>query len=229
MAVFLLSNTYAEEKKEPKGFNGSTEFGLVVTSGNSSNATTTGKIDLNYDVRRWLHHLKLDVINTRTDGIRTAERYNLNTKSNYKIENEQFLFVSLTHDIDNFSGFQYQSAISMGYGKNIIATDNLKWSAEIGPGYRYSEFETGGNDQETILHLGSKAEYIINKLSRFKSELTVDHGKNQTISILDIGYINQLSQSLALKVGYNIKKSTNVPVGSKATDTITSMSLIYSF
>jgi len=220
---------HAEEEKKPQGFSGITELGIVVTSGNSSNTTTTGRIDLNYDLRRWLHHLKVNVINTQTDGIRTAERYNLNTKSNYKLQNEQFLFLSFTHDIDNFSGFQYQSAVAMGYGRNIISNDTMKWSVDVGPGYRISEFKSGGNNKEAIVHVGSNAKYSINKLSSLKAELNVDHGKSQTISILDLGYINQLSKSLAIKVGYNIKKSSNVPIGSKATDTITSISLLYSF
>ncbi len=225
----LANITLAEENKKAEGISGAAEFGLVLTTGNTNNSTTTGKFKVTYDARKWLHNFNLNIVNAQTDGTRTAERYFFTAKSDYKLKNERFLFVGLTHYIDKFSGFAYQSAVTFGYGKNFYDTKDFKFSAEIGPGYRVSEFDTGGNEEEAIFHLGSKSRYLINKYTSLSAKLSIDSGTNQTISILDLGYINQLSNALALKVGYNVKNSSNAPVGNKRLDSITSMSLLYSF
>lgn len=219
----------AEKSKEPKGLSGSAEFGLVVTTGNTDNSTTNGKFKLSDDTKNWFHDFSLDVVKAKTDGVKTAERYFFNAKSNYKLDKNEFLFVGLTHDIDKFSGFDYQTSITAGYGRKLYDDKTFKLSAEVGPGYRISEFDTGGSEDETIIHLGAKSKYVINEYSSLNADMSVDSGSNQTISILDLGYVNKLTTALALKVGYNVKNSTNAPVGNKATDTITAVSLLYSF
>ncbi|HFB67203.1 MAG TPA: DUF481 domain-containing protein [Aeromonadales bacterium] len=218
-----------EQDKGPKGLSGSAEFGLVVTTGNTDNSTTNGKFKLSEDTKNWFHDFSLDVVNAKTDGVKTAERYFFNAKSNYKLDKNQFLFVGLSHDIDKFSGFDYQTSVTAGYGRKLYDDKTFKLSAEIGPGYRISEFDTGGSEKEGIIHLGAKSKYIINEFSSVGADLSVDSGSNQTISILDLGYVNKLTSALALKVGYNVKNSSNAPVGNKSTDTITAVSLLYSF
>ncbi len=219
----------AEKDKGPKGLTGSAEFGLVATSGNTDNSTTNGKFKLSDDTENWFHDFSLDIVNAKTDGVKTAERYFLNAKSNYKIDDKQFMFVGLSHDIDKFSGFDYQTTFTAGYGRKIYDTKTFKLSAEIGPGYRISKFDSGGSEKEAIFHLGVKSLYVVNEFSSFNADLSVDSGSNQTISILDLGYVNKLSAALALKIGYNVKNSSNAPVGNKSTDTITAVSLLYSF
>jgi len=219
----------AEEEKEPKGWFGAAEFGLVITSGNTDTSTATGKFEVSYDLEKWLHFAKLEVVNAEVDDTTTAERYLLNLKSDYKMDDNQFLFAGFTHDIDKFSGFDSQSTLVAGYGRKLYDTENFQLSAEIGPGYRTSELDDGSNDSEAILHLGSKGKYTVNEYSHFVADLTIDGGSDQTISIFNIGYVNKLNNALALKLSFNIKKSSNVPVGNDDTDTITSVSLLYSF
>jgi len=218
-----------DEKKEPKGFTGAAEFGMVLTSGNTDTSTTTGRFEVSYDLEKWLHFAKLSVVNAQVDNETTAERYLLNTKSDYKMNDDQFLFAALTHDIDKFSGFDSQSTIATGYGRKLYDTQTFQLSAEIGPGYRTSELEDGSNNSEAILHVGSKGKYVINKYSHLAADLNVDGGSDQTITVFNVGYVNKLNSSLALKLSYNIKKSSSVPVGTDNTDTITSVSLLYSF
>lgn len=232
--VCLLSvvafSAYSEEKaKEPKGWFGAAEFGLVVTSGNTDTSTTTGKFEVSYDLEKWLHFAKFDIVSAEVDNTTTAERYLLNLKSDYKMDDEQFLFAGFTHDVNKFSGFDSQSTVVAGYGKTLYDTETFQLSAEVGPGYRTSELDDGSNDSEFIFHFGSKGKYTMNEYSHFVADLTVDGGSDQTISIFNIGYVNKLNNALALKLSYNIKNSSSVPAGNKKTDTITAVSLLYSF
>lgn len=221
---------FAEDKKtEPKGFSGAAEFGMVLTSGNTDTSTTTGRFEVSYDLEKWLHFARFNIVNSEVDNATTAERYLLNLKSDYKMDDDQFLFAGATHDIDKFSGFDSQSTIATGYGRKLYDTETLHLSAEIGPGYRTSKLDDGSSDSEAILHLGSKGKYIVNEYSHFVADLNIDAGSNQTITVFNIGYVNKLNNALALKLAYNIKKSSNVPVGTDNTDTITSVNLLYSF
>lgn len=233
ISVVAINSTlvFAEEskKKEPKGLFGAAEFGMVVTSGNTDTSTTTGKFELSYDDDEWLHFGKLEIVTADVDNASTAERYLLNLKSDLKMDDDQFMFVGLTHDVDKFSGFDSQSTLVLGYGRNLYNTENFQLSAEIGPGYRMSELEDGTSEDESILHVASKGKYTINEASHIVSDLTIDGGSDQTITVFNIGYVNKLNNRLALKLSYNVKKSSDVPVGIEDTDTITSISLLYSF
>lgn len=222
-------NSQAVEDNAPKGISGIVDFGMVLTSGNTENSSVTGKFEISNDLEKWLHSAKLDVVSSEADGSTTAERYLLNLKSDYKLDQEQFLFAGITYDVDKFSGYESQATFISGYGRNIINTETLKLSAEIGPGYRRNKLETGGNESEAILHLGAKGKNVINQASHVEGSLTIDSGSDQTITILDLGYINKLNSSLSLKLGFNLKNSSDVPAGSESTDTITSVSLLYSF
>jgi len=234
ISIFMLSLAttglvQAAEQEGPKGMSGSAEFGMILTSGNSDSSTLNGKFALTNDTAQWLHTASLDLVRAESENVKTAERFVLNAKSNYKLQDAQFLFVGLKHDIDKFSGFDYQTSLTAGYGRKLYDTDQYKLSVEIGPGYRISKLKAGGDDNEAILHLGATSKYIINKASSLDGALVIDSGSSQTITALALGYVNSLSDSLALKIGYNLKHSSDVPAGSKKSDSITSVSLIYSF
>lgn len=221
--------THAADGKGPKGLSGAAEFGMVVTSGNSDSSTINGQFSIENDIEKWLHSGKLSVVNTESENVTTAERYVLKLKSNYKLGDNQFLFGSLNHDVDEFSGFDYQTSVVVGYGRKLYNTEKFQLSIEAGPGYRTSKLKTGGDESESILHVGADSKYVINDATFIDASLSIESGSDQTISELDVGYVNKLSSSLALKLGYNVKHSSDVPVGSKKTDSITSVSLLYSF
>jgi len=229
MSASVTNLAQAAEDKGPKGLSAAAEFGMIVTSGNSTNSTVNGKFSIENDVEQWLHKAKLSIVNSESENVTTAERYLLKLKSNYKLGEKQFLFGGLTHDVDKFSGYDYQTSIVAGYGRVIHDTDKYKLSMEIGPGYRNSKLKTGASDSEGILHLGAVSKYTINEATYIEANLNIDSGSDQTITELELGYVNSLTQSLALKVGYDLKNSSDVPAGTRKTDTITSVSLIYSF
>lgn len=230
VAFFAAINlAQAADDKEPKGLSGSAEFGLVATSGNSDNSTANGKFAIANDIEKWLHTGKLTIVNTESENVTTAERYVLKLKSNYKLGGNQFLFAGLTHDVDEFSGFDYQTSVVVGYGRVLYDTEKFKLSMEIGPGYRTSKLKTGGDESEGIVGFAAVSKYIVNEATFIDAGLSVESGSDQTITELELGYVNSLTQSLALKLGYDLKHSSDVPAGSTKTDTITSVNLIYSF
>jgi len=229
LSVVSYSQVQAAEDNGPKGMSGNAEFGMVLTSGNSDSSTINGKFSLTNDTEQWLHTASLDLLRAESESVKTAEHYVLNAKSNYKLQDDQFLFAGLNHDVDKFSGFDYQTTITAGYGRKLYDTDQYQLSVEIGPGYRISKLKAGGDDNEGILHLGATSKYVINEASYLDGTLVIDSGSSQTISVLGLGYVNSLSSSLALKVGYKLKHSSDVPASTNKSDSITSISLIYSF
>jgi putative salt-induced outer membrane protein len=229
LASSAVNIAHAAEGEGPKGLSGAAEFGMILTSGNSDSSTINGNFSIEHDIEKWLHRGRLSVVNTESENVTTAERYVLKLKSNYKLTEDQFLFGSLTHDVDEFSGFDYQTSVAVGYGRQLYNTENYQLSVEVGPGYRTSKLKTGGDESESILHIGANTKYIVNEATFLEASLNIDHGSDQTVSELDAGYVNKLNSSLALKLGYNVKHSSEVPAGSEKTDTITSVSLLYSF
>ncbi len=229
LSAISFSQVQAAKDTGPKGMSGSAEFGMILASGNSDSSTLNGRFTLSNDTVQWLHSASLDLVRADSKGVKTAEHYVLNAKSNYKLQDDQFLFGGLNHDVDKFSGFDYQTTLTAGYGRKLYDTDRYKLSVEIGPGYRFSKLKAGGDNNEGILHMAATSRFIINKGSKLDGNLVIDSGSSQTITTLALSYINALSNKLALKAGYNLKHASGVPSGTNNTDSLMSLSLVYSF
>ncbi|PIP79864.1 MAG: hypothetical protein COW84_08310 [Gammaproteobacteria bacterium CG22_combo_CG10-13_8_21_14_all_40_8] len=219
----------AEKSKEAKGFTGEIEFGFVVTKGNSDNSNSAAKIALIDDRAVWRHQLRLEANKADADGVNTVERYLMNFQSDRKLQTGAYFFGAVSHEIDKFSGFDYQSTAVLGYGKNFYDEKKFKLSADSGPGYRYSKLDQGGNEQEAILHIGAKSQYIFTEATKLSANLSMDNGSQQTITFFDVGLVSKLTSSLSVRFNFNVKNTSNAPDDKKATDTITSFNVVYGF
>ncbi len=224
-AVEASNNT----KSAAKGLSGNVDFGLVITTGNSETTTTTGKFAMVDDREKWRHQFKFEAIQAESDGEDTVERYLTNIQIDRKLEKGKYLFGAIIHDVDKFSGFDYQSTMVVGYGKIFYDNKKFKLSADIGPGYRYSQFDAGGNEQEAIIHVGAKSEYNFTESTKLAGNVSVDNGSEQTITFLDIGFVSKVTDDISIKLNYNVKNTSNAPVGSSSTDTVTSINIVYGF
>ena len=233
-AVLLLATSSviaAEEKKKDKDSPWAITAGLgyVSTSGNTNTDTLIFKIDAAYEIEKWKHEVKFDTLNASTDDVSTADRMRLNAQSNYKFRKRDYFFGSFYWEDDEFSGFEYQTKLIIGYGRKIINTDKHKLDGEVGPGYRYFKPDNLPSDDEALLRLAGKYKWIISDYSNFTQDLFYDYGEEQEEWRSVTALRTSIYESLALRLQYEVRYLDIVPVGTDNYDRTTTVSLDYEF
>ena len=191
--------------------------------------TTNIKAKANTETEKWRHILTYELLNSSDQGITTADRYAISGQSNYKLDKINFFFVMLNYEEDKFSGYDYRIVEVIGYGRRVVENPVLKLDLEIGPGARQSKLDSRDAENETMVRGAGKLNWKISETSTFTEELSIDAGEDSTVTKSVSALSAQVNGSLATKITYTIKNTSDVPPGVKKTDTETAVTLVYNF
>lgn len=222
-------NCYAEDATNYGAWKGSVELGIVNTTGNTETKTTSAKAKAATETEKWRHTITYESLNSSDQGVTTAERYAINGQSDYKLDKKNFFFAMINYEEDKFSGYEYRMTEAVGYGRRVLEEPNLSLDLEIGPGARQSKPDTGSTENESTVRGAAKLVWKISKTSTFTEDLSTDVGDDNTITKSVSALTAQINGSLATKITYTVKNSSEVPVGVKKTDTETAVTLVYNF
>ncbi len=236
--ILLSPSVYAlvppEYKEPPSDFSAEIEAGFQLNTGNTQSSSFNGRTKLVYDGDDARHEGTLKAYFASDSERTTAEKYDLQLQSNYKMDGG-YLFGRGDFTWDQFGSYTRITTISSGYGFDAIDNRKTKMSLEIGPGYRYNlpidtvAIPNPEAEKDLILRTAAKFEHKLQEYTSINADLTAEAGeKNKTIT-LDLHYKNTLFQDWAFKIGTNVKYTEVVPAGSEQTDTVTTFNLLYTF
>ena len=238
LIIIILSSTlYAEESnKEESAWKGDIQFGYVMSTGNTDSENLNGKFNIAHKSSDWLQTANLEAFTSSIENLTTAERYKLAYQADRKFEEaNSYLFVNTTYVDDRFSGFDYRSTLTGGYGFRFYEENDMTLDTEIGVGYRYSVTDIDPitnesiSDGEALIRAAAKYKWQIEESRSLVSNLTVEAGQETTIANLELGFVTMIAGDLSLKVSYTAKHTSEVPVDKEKLDTVTSISLLYAF
>ncbi|SEK95519.1 DUF481 domain-containing protein [Ectothiorhodospira marina] len=226
-ALMLVSPILSAEWGEDAGWSGDAEFGAMLSTGNTDAQNITARSRLRYEIPLWRHTLQLEAYSGSEDGATTQERYLGTFQTDRKLTERDYLFGVLRGEKDRFSGYDYQRALSAGYGRRVADTEHFRLDLEAGAGLRQARLEGGGNEDETILRGAGALDYRINDALRFTEDLLIQAGDNNTEveSISALRY--RLNDKFTTRFALTVKHNTDVPEDREKTDTVTSISLVY--
>ena len=250
--VAATATTSALASEEQKTWEVTSEVGAIITSGNTETTTLKGGIKVLHNLENWNNEYKLDGIYKEDevendDGTkekqRTNEKYSISAQGNYKLnEKHAHLFIYGSHVSDYFGAYRSESVISAGYGLRLLNETNMKLNAEIGPGYKYfkypdisEEVDENGNSlageyEGEVIALGKvDFSWRISDNARFTQLVSVEYGDTNTKTRSETALLTKINGSLQMKVAYNITNNSDVADDKEATDTETSLTLVYSF
>ncbi len=227
VSPILMAEGNASDKKL---WSGEVGVSFISNNGNTDSQNLGVKARAIRDGSVWRNTYKLESLNEETDDVRSAEKYFASAKFDRKLSEIDYLFGLIEHEDDRFSGYDYQTSITAGYGRKLLTSDAHKLEMEVGPGYRRSEIK-GDNDveEEGTLRGALNYDWVITTASSFRQEVSVEAGEESTISKSLSRFKSQLSGSLALVIAYEAKHTSSVPVGTHKFDSTTFVSLDYSF
>ena len=116
----------AEDTAETqKAFSGTGEAGVLMTTGNSETESVNARLGLKYETgyllaeaaAAALYRSEETDVGGQTVDKTSAEKYTCSAKLGYKFNAANYVFVHAAFEDDRFSGYDYQSTYTAGYGR----------------------------------------------------------------------------------------------------------------
>ncbi len=230
--MLLLSQVVIAQQAAPASgpWTGAGELGLVKTTGNSETESLKLGVEFILDKDKWRHRAAANALSAEDSGTTTAERYGFEWQTDYKLDDKSWVLGAFRYETDEFSAFDNQQTLTIGYGRNLIDNSVSKLFGEIGIGYRDAELAaTGISESEAIIRGLVDYTRQVTDNSEFTNRLLVESGSNNTFIQNVIGFSVSMNDRFAMKFGFEYRNNSDVTPGIEDTDTITSANLVYNF
>jgi putative salt-induced outer membrane protein len=241
--LFALPLAHADDPP-PVGWTGTGQAGLVLARGNADTTTANVKLDATDTFGNWKDLAHLAFLYGESANITSAQRLEGAWQTNYTFGKRTFVFGSVQGEDDHFDGFVYQVTLATGLGYKFFDTDSTKLTANIGFGYRRLQPETlehatgtsevtgriyGESTSDGVGTAGLDYMQVISKTTKLTDKLLVASGGQNTSVANDFAIAVNINASLALSFGYGLRYNSNPPTGTKSTDELTTINLVYAF
>ena len=230
--MLLLSQVVIAQQAAPAAnpWTGTGEFGLVKTTGNSKTETLKLGVEFIHEKEKWRHRAAANALSAEDGDTTTAERYGFEWQSDYKLDDKSWILGAFRYESDEFSSFDNQQTLTIGYGRNLIDNAVSKLVGEIGIGYRDAELAaTGVSESEAIIRGLVDYTRQVTDNSEFTNRFLVESGSNNTFIQNVAGFSVSMNDKFAMKFGFEYRNNSDVTPGVDDTDTITSANLVYNF
>ena len=227
---------------------GSGELGFAATSGNTKSQNLNAKLAFKKEDATWKHAFHLNALRSKgeigEDYELTANRYELGASSGYKFDERSYLVGAARYEDDDFSPYEYQWVVSLGYGYTFIKNQRTELSAEIGPGFRRLDqrpypLTAGTPPVTTIIDPDPEGNIVgrgliafkhkFNDVTAFENTLLIEAGSNNNYVQNDAGFAVSMNKKFALKLGYQVRHNSEVSPGKEKTDQLLTTNLVYNF
>lgn len=224
------------------GWSGEVTVGYIEKAGTTRSTSFNGKSKAIREGDAWRNTFKLEGANESAEDIRTDENYFAATQLDYKLADDAYLFSLLEYTDDRFSGYDYESSLTFGYGRKLINEADQLWAVDAGLGYRRSEEElTDITEEEAVVRLATLYKVQLTDTTVFEEEASTEIGEERTASKSLTRLKFNINASLWAALSYEIKHTTDAPLGisladdgsttteAKNSDRTTSIGLNYTF
>ncbi len=212
-----------------EGWEGAVEGGLLVQTGNSENENLNGAAKLSKTIGDWEHILAFSAANNSSNDVRSTEEYRAGLQSRNNLSATEYVFGEFDWVKDRFSGYEYRLSEVVGYGHKYFDTDEFKLSAEAALGFQQAKRENGDAENNFLQRISGDLEWAINDGLSFTQHLSTEHANGTFFSLSKSALQTKISDSLGLKVGYEMEHISEVPSGTDKLDTRTMANIVYDF
>lgn len=231
--LLFAANVFAQDEEEvlDTSWNGVGEFGFLSTSGNTDTQALNLRLEFTKETEDWRFRLGGTALSSSKDGDKDAERYTAELQADRKIDEKSYVFAVYRYDADKFGAYDPQQSITAGYGRQLMKSEKHELNGEIGIGYKKQKAaSTGVTDSQMIGRFFLDDIWTITDTTVWNNRLLVEAGSDNTFTQFNTGLVVSMSERLALKLGWEYRHNSDIPVGVvDKTDTTTTANLVYNF
>lgn len=215
--------------EKARRWGGEAELGYVETGGNTRTTTANAKAGLRYEPGRWRHSLRGEALYAEDRSRTTAQRFAAQVKSDYRVSERTYVFATGRYEAERFTGFDYRVSEAAGAGRRLIVRPRLTLEAEAGPGGRHARREDGRHEDDLIGLGTARLAWRVGAAATVSEEVTLEVGEEGRETESVTALTTRVVGSLAMKLSFTLRNRSEVPPGTRHTDTITAATLVYSF
>lgn len=227
----------AEEAKS--GWTGEGQLSAGQTSGNTDTRDIGLAIKLTNTVGKWAVGGDLSADYGEIDGEESKNRVFGALNVDRAFNDRLFAFGKVSHERDEFTGFDSRSFLGAGLGYHVLTGDSTTWTVRGGPGVKYDEVKpiiengvvTAAADSVTSFSVlaGSDFSHAFNDSVTLSNTTGVLYAEESTQISNVLAVTSKFSDALSGRASYEVRHDTNPPAGFEETDTATRLSLVYGF
>lgn len=222
-------------KGVPAQWSGNIQFGGVNNTGNSTSYSYNGATSIQFLKNVWLTNFnaQLQAGGSKSGGM-TSKTYGGSIQTKYFFVAPTCYVYSLgNYTFDAFNTYRDIYTVSVGYGKRVINRKNMTLDLQGGPGYDRKIVQ--GNNQiinNYIVFLSGNLTYQLSSDIQFTQSVEMTKGQPNLYIETNTAFSSTIIKNLALQVSFTMKRNSYIPsyaTKRKKVDTITNLSVVYSF
>ena len=219
----------------PQGFTGSVAMRAIAQTGNTESTDVGIGSDLNYvwgpnGIELQLNYAYSDN-DDAVDGTDETLFYGLEYTRDFTPVTFGFAKLQGSYNGATDSEFETDTFLSLGAGYRIYNTENLQWSVQAGPGYRFADINDIASADVSEGAFGVSSDYA-HKLTEtlfVTNDTDVVWSESNTKLFNDLALNVAMTDSLALRTSILTEYTSSVTAPAKNTDNTFGVSLVYSF
>lgn len=203
--------------------------GYSASTGNTESSTLNARVLVAYQRGRFRHGVNFAGNRTTDRTGTTGERTVLGGKTEYRMDESQYLFLTAQYERDRFAGFDRRTSEAFGYGRHLFRDERHELDAEFGIGARQVRYVAGNRDNVAIARLASSWRWQVTGTTEFTSQVVHEYGSDNRFTEAGLALKTDLIGNLFSSISYTLKHNSVVPAGVRHTDTLTTVQLGYRF
>ncbi len=208
---------------------GQFELGYSNQSGNTNSETLHAVLNLIYNYSSWQNTLALQADNQYTNKQRTVEEYQVSNQFDYILSETKYIFGRLSYDKNQFSGYDFQSLATVGYGYKWLNGPINFLSMEAGAGYSHNKTSLNQKQSGMAGRIASTYIWKITALTDFTQLLSLDTSSENNKVHSETSLETSIIGPLYLKISYILDYNSKILSTFKHTDKKLIASVLYKF
>lgn len=228
---------------ETGSWTGEGSLSAGVNTGNTETSDLGLAVKMVRETQIWRTSTDLSADYGTKNGDRTKNRYFAAGQGDRILNDRLFAFGRLSHEQDEFSGFQSRSFVGGGLGFQLFDGEAVNWAVEGGPGMKFDKVRSrlepvaegepvlvpSTMDQSLSVRGASRFSYTVNDNVRFGNDTSIIYADVSTQLGNRTTLTATLTKTLSARFSFEVRHDTAPQEGFEETDTATRMSLVYSF
>lgn len=237
LALGAVSMAPAFAQDAPKEWTGEGAFNAGVTQGNTRTSDLGAGLRLKHTSGQWSQSGELTADYGKTNGAETKNRIFAAGQVDRILNDRWSAYGRASVEHDEFSGFDNRYFLGLGVTYQVIKSPDMEWSIGGGPGYKMDEVQArivsptvtipASTEESIAAQAASRFKYKINDKVSLTNDTDVLYSDASTQTRNVTALTVDLMGNLQARFSYDIRNESNPPLGFKATDTATKVSLVY--
>lgn len=238
--AFLASPAMAQDGM----WSGEGSVSAGVNTGNTDTSDVGIGVKMSRETQIWRNSAEFLADYGTKNGDKTKNRFFLSGQADRTMNDNLFGYGRISHEEDEFSGFNSRSFIGGGLGYQVFDNDALIWYLEGGAGLKYDRVRSrrvagsGGaepqiipsyNDESVSLTASSRFSYRVNEGVRLGNNTNLIYADVSTQVVNKSTLTASLTKALSARFSFEVRHDSDPQQGFEKTDTATRMSLVYAF